>query len=84
MRSLEPRAEEVLEMAEAVEEPMKSLLKTFAEEMTLGEDPEKLAKILSRGRSPEVRRLLRGVAVASKSGRGRAESSNRYGEYRYS
>jgi len=55
--------------AEAVEEPMKSLLEAFAEGIALGEDPEKLAELLGGGRPPEVRWLLRSVAIASKSGR---------------
>jgi len=54
--------------AEAVEEPMKSLLEAFAEGIALGENPEKLAELLGGGRPPEVRWLLRSVAIASKSG----------------
>jgi len=54
--------------AEAVEEPMRSLLEAFAEGMTLGEDPEKLAELLGREKPPEVKWLLRSVAIASKSG----------------
>jgi len=54
--------------AESVEEPMRSLLEAFSEGMALGEDPEKLAELLGRGRPPEVRWLLRSAAIASKSG----------------
>jgi len=43
-------------------------LEAFAEGMTLGEDPERLAELLGRGKPPEVRWLLRSVTIASKSG----------------
>jgi len=54
--------------AESVKEPMKKPPRGVRRGNGLGEDPEKLAELLGRGKPPEVRWLLRSIAAASKSG----------------
>jgi len=62
---------------------MKNILEAFAEEMTLGKYPERLAELLGR-KLPGVRWLLRSIAVASKSEGAEQSSRGKRGEYWHS